>query len=334
MDTTNNFDVTKMHFFITGATGSFGQACVHRLLEMGAPRIACFSRDERKQEDMQRALAPLNPYDRLRFFVGDVRDYERVKQAMRGADIVIHAAALKIITKVDYDPEEALKTNVIGSRNVAMAALENDVWRVIGLSSDKACNACTSYGVTKRMMESLLCRANVYAGNRRTRLACVRYGNVLGSRGSVAHLFREQAAAGGPLTITDPRSTRFWITLERAVELVLSCLPVMQGGETFIPILPSMKITDLATAIAPGAEQRTIGLRSGEKLHEVLVSADEAPRTRRLAWDRYVILPADPTWPTDFSGAGEPVPEGFCYGSNGNSQLSIPEMRQMLEGVP
>jgi len=329
----DNLDFTQLSILITGGTGSFGQAATRRLLALGCPRLVIFSRDERKQEDMARAFAA--DASRLRFFVGDVRDRDRVMRALDGVDVVLHAAALKIVPSCEYNPREAIQTNIVGTQNVADAAISNRVQSMIALSSDKACSPCTTYGATKRVMESIVTRQNVYAANKpNPRFACVRYGNVLGSRGSVVQLFRQQSANNEPLTITDPRSTRFWITLEQAVEFVLSCLPAMQGGETFIPILPSMKITDLAEAIAPGAEQRTIGLRSGEKLHEVLVSADEAPRARRLAWDRYVILPTDPTWPTDFSDAGELVPEGFCYASDGGSQLSIQEMRQMLEAAP
>ena len=329
----DNLDFTQLSILITGGTGSFGQAATRRLLALGCPRLVIFSRDERKQEDMARAFAA--DASRLRFFVGDVRDRDRVMRALDGIDVVLHAAALKIVPSCEYNPREAIQTNITGAQNVADAAISNRIQKMAALSSDKACSPCTTYGATKRVMESIVTRQNVYAASKpNPRFACVRYGNVLGSRGSVVQLFRQQSANNEPLTITDPRSTRFWITLEQAVEFVLSCLPAMQGGETFIPILPSMKITDLAEAIAPGAEQRTIGLRSGEKLHEVLVSADEAPRARRLAWDRYVILPTDPTWPTDFSDAGELVPEGFCYASDGGSQLSIQEMRQMLEAAP
>ena len=327
-----DLDFTTLSVLITGGTGSFGQAATRRLLQLGCPRIVIFSRDERKQEDMARAFAA--DASRLRFFVGDVRDRDRIMRALDGIDIVLHAAALKIVPSCEYNPREAIRTNIEGSQNVADAAISNRIQKMVALSSDKAVSACTTYGATKRVMESLVTRQNVYAANKpHPRFACVRYGNVLGSRGSVVQLFRQQATNNEPLTITDPRSTRFWITLEQAVEFVLSCLPLMQGGETFVPVLPTMKVTDLAESIAPGAKQRTIGLRSSEKLHEVLVSADEAPRTRRLAWDRYVILPADPTWPTNFAATGEPVPDGFSYGSNNDSPLSIHEMRQMLGGV-
>lgn len=334
---TNTLDFTQLSVLITGGTGSFGQAFTRRLLALGCPRIAIFSRDEAKQAAMAQNLSPYA--NRLRFFIGDVRDAKRLKVAMHGIDIVAHAAALKRIDAAEYNPTEVVYTNVYGSQNVIDAALECGVWRIIGLSSDKACNPVTLYGRTKALMESMFCRANVYAGSARTRFACTRYGNVLGSRGSVIHLWREQAAQGKPLTITDPASTRFWITLEQGVDLVLTALDTMQGGEVFVPNIPAMMVSDLADAIAPDCPHEYIGLRSTEKADETMIANDEARQTRYFGnQDRvthYVILPTDPSWPTDFVGVGQPVGSDFEYRSDTIPwRLSRAEMQMMLEQVP
>ena len=309
---------------ITGGTGSFGQHCVRVLLERAQhERIVVFSRDELKQWRMRRAFGD---DERLRFFIGDVRDAQRLRRAFAGVHQVIHAAALKQVPAAEYNPGEAVKTNVHGAECVIEAALDCGVRRIIALSTDKAVNPVNLYGATKLCAERLFIAGNAYAGANPTRFSAVRYGNVIGSRGSVVELFQEQARRG-ELEITDPRMTRFWLTLEQGVNFVLDRLDRMSGGEVYVPKIPSMGIGDLAEAIAPAAALRVVGIRLGEKLHETLVSEDEA----RLALeypDRFTIYPGGIPQNT---GMGKPLADGFSYRSDTNPvRLTIEQLRALL----
>lgn len=295
---------------VTGGTGSFGRAFVRRTLARESDvTIRVYSRDELKQYEMNREFGG-DP--RLRFCIGDVRDRDRLARAMYGVEQVVHAAALKQVDLCEYNPAEAVKTNIQGSQNVIEAAIDAKVKRVVALSTDKAVNPVNLYGATKLCAEKLFVHGNAYAGPRDTRFACVRYGNVLGSRGSVVPLFLEQAPSG-VLTITDLRMTRFWISLAEAVELVEFVLADLRGGEVYVPKIPSMRMTDLARAIAPDAMVKEIGMRPGEKLHEMLLSPEEAHRSREYP-THYVIARQTPR------GDGRPVPEGFRYASDTNTQ--------------
>ena len=318
---------------ITGGTGSFGQEFVKALLQSYRPaRVVVFSRDELKQYEMQQTFnAPC-----MRYFIGDVRDGERLKQAMRGIDYVIHAAALKQVPAAEYNPSECIRTNVSGAENVIHAAIENGVEKVIALSTDKASSPINLYGATKLLSDKLFIAANNVAGRHRTRFAVVRYGNVVGSRGSVVPFFRKLIANGADsLPITDPRMTRFWIPLQHGVEFVMKNFLRMKGGELFVPKIPSVKIVDLARAMAPELPQHIIGIRPGEKLHEMMIARDESLHT--LAFDdHYVITPAISfVVNTDYAcnGAGEtgvPVAEEFLYTSDSNERfLSLEELRAL-----
>lgn len=315
---------------ITGGTGSFGTRFLKTVLsdhDVAAVRI--YSRDELKQYNLQREL---DGDGRVRFLIGDVRDVERLKMAMRGVDIVIHAAALKQVPACEYNPFEAVQTNIHGAENVVAAALANNVPRTLALSTDKAVNPVNLYGATKLAAEKIVTQGNAYAGNTPVRLATVRYGNVVGSRGSVIPLFKAQALEG-QLTITDEEMTRFWITLDQAVEFVLNCIGLMQGGEVFVPRIPSMRVRDIADAIAPDATRRIIGIRPGEKIHEVLITEDESRHARMLE-DRYVIYPPFPFWSTS-EVLGEELPPGFRYSSDANTEwLGADDIRMMAELVP
>jgi UDP-N-acetylglucosamine 4,6-dehydratase len=296
-------------------------------------RLVVFSRDELKQYEMQREID--DPC--LRFFIGDVRDEARLVQAMRDVDYVIHAAALKQVPAAEYNPMECIKTNVMGAQNVINAALANEVERVIALSTDKAANPINLYGATKLASDKLFVAANNIAGGHRTRFSVVRYGNVVGSRGSVVPLFRQMVADGAKeLPITDRRMTRFWITLQQGVDFVLSSLERMHGGEVFVPKIPSARITDLAEAIAPGLPTREIGIRPGEKLHEVMVPADDGRLTLEFA-DHYVIQPSisfnvHPDFAVNAAGErGRATREGFEYNSGTNAWfLTVPEIRELI----
>jgi UDP-N-acetylglucosamine 4,6-dehydratase len=314
---------------LTGGTGSFGQHFTRTLLERSNPAaIRIYSRDELKQYEMAQAI----PDDRLRFFIGDVRDAERLRRAAEGADLVVHAAALKQVPACEYNPFEAVKTNILGTQNVASACIDAGVERAVALSTDKAVSPANLYGATKLCAEKLFVQANVYAGSQQTRLSCVRYGNVLGSRGSVVALFREQAAAG-LLTITDPRMTRFWISLDQAVMFVANALESMKGGEVFVPKIPSMRISDLADAIAPGVAVRHTGIRPGEKLHETLITLDEARHTVDCG-DRYVVEPEHPFWDQRRDRRCESVPDGFTYTSDTNQEwLDVAALRSLVGDV-
>lgn len=300
---------------VTGGTGSFGKAFIRLLLAEHQPeKVIVFSRDELKQHEMRS-----RGYDQenLRYFIGDVRDLERLKRAMYGVDVVVHAAALKQVPAAEYNPMEAIKTNILGTANVIDAALENRVEKVMALSTDKAVNPVNLYGATKLAAEKLTVQSNAYSGDRPTRFSCVRYGNVVGSRGSVVPVFLQQRDSG-KLTVTDENMTRFWLSLEQGVRFVLRCLDLMQGGEVFVPKLPSTSIMDLAAAIAPQAELERIGIRPGEKRHEVLISEDEARTTFELE-DMYVIQPAQgPHFVYGWSKKGKALPEGFRYTSDSN----------------
>ncbi|MGA2030838.1 MAG: UDP-N-acetylglucosamine 4,6-dehydratase (inverting) [Thermoguttaceae bacterium] len=313
--------------FITGGTGSFGKKCAEILLGEYHPRkLIIFSRDELKQYEMHNA-----GYDHpsTRFFLGDVRDRDRLLRALHGVDVIIHAAALKQVPACEYNPREAIRTNVDGAQNIVDAAIDCGVRRVLALSTDKAVNPVNLYGATKLCAEKVLIQGNAYAGAGQTRFSCTRYGNVLGSRGSVIPLFQKQRKSG-KLTVTDARMTRFWLTLEQGVRFVLSCIEQMHGGEVFVPKIPSMKINDLAEAVAPGCAIQYVGIRPGEKLHEVMISQDEARHALRLD-DKFVIQPAYPWWEGDNWSGGRPLPDGFEYNSNTNDQwMTIEELRRIV----
>jgi UDP-N-acetylglucosamine 4,6-dehydratase/5-epimerase len=311
---------------ITGGTGSFGKRFVGSVLRSANPkRVIVFSRDELKQYEMQQ-LFPGEP--RLRFFIGDVRDYRRLYRAFHGVDYVVHAAALKQVPAAEYNPFEAVKTNVHGAQNVIDAAIEQGVERVIALSTDKASSPINLYGATKLVSDKLFIAGNAYAGGMITRFAVVRYGNVVGSRGSVVPFFKERMR-DGVLPITDERMTRFWITLDQGVEFVSASLDSMHGGELFVPKIPSMRVVDLARAMAPDARLEVVGIRPGEKLHEEMIAVTDARRTVDMG-SYYVIQPEMDWWP-DKQLAGAPVPDGFSYASDTNSEwLTVDQLRDMV----
>jgi UDP-N-acetylglucosamine 4,6-dehydratase len=314
---------------VTGGTGSFGKAFVQRALATRAKKIIVFSRDEQKHYEMSRAMTDR----RLRFFVGDIRDRDRLQTALRDVDIVVHAAAMKHVPICEYNPIEAVQTNVNGARNLIEAAMSCGVEKVMSLSTDKAVSPANLYGATKLCMEKLLVAANAYAGDRWTRFSLVRYGNVMGSAGSVIPLFRSQQKRG-QLTITDARMTRFWIEMEEAVALVLRGLELMNGGEIFIPKLPSSDIETLAEAVAPGTPRTTVGIRPGEKLHETLISVEEARRTSDLG-DVMVVWP-EFQFHSTLTGLrpGTPVPEDFVYCSDrAEPRLDLEATRAMVARV-
>lgn len=325
---------TNQTILVTGGTGSFGKKFTQIVLDHHNPdRIIIFSRDELKQHEMRMQF---NNDPRLRFFIGDLRDRERVYRAFSTEiDLVVHAAALKQVPACEYNPYEAVKTNIIGGQNVIDAAIDCGIPKVIALSTDKAVNPVNLYGATKLCAEKLFIQGNSYAGSKDTRFSCVRYGNVVGSRGSVVPVFKRLRETG-TITVTDERMTRFWITLDQAVEFVLNAYKVMVGGETFIPRLPSMGIMDLVKVLAPDCEVKITGIRPGEKLHEMLVSEDEARHTVELE-DRMVILPEYPWWDkrhqeTSAYDEGKPLPEGTCYISNDNDWwLSQDELREWID---
>lgn len=311
---------------ITGGTGSFGKAFLRHVLEKAGPRrVAILSRDELKQSEMRAEFTD----DRLRWFIGDIRDRDRLVRAMHGVDYVVHAAALKQVDTAEYNPFEYVKTNIIGSQNVIDAAIDAGVKKVVALSTDKASSPINLYGATKLTADKLFIAANNYSYSFGTRLAVVRYGNVMGSRGSVIPLFRKLAAEGQPLPITHPDMTRFWITLDHAVEFVIQAFDTMSGGELYVPRIPSMRITDLVEAVAPGSPTVVIGVRPGEKLHEEMISADDSYRTITQD-DRYVVQPTVREW-WFITPEGTPVPEGFSYRSDTNDQwLGVDDLRRLV----
>jgi len=310
---------------VTGGTGSFGRSFVRYLLtQTDTKRIIIFSRDEQKQETLAREMQAVGaePFNRLRFFIGDVRDQSRLELAMRDVDIVVHAAALKIIPTAEYNPFECILTNVHGAENVVKAALRNGVKKVIALSTDKAANPINLYGASKLASDKIMVAANNLSGRNGAKFAVVRYGNVIGSRGSVVPLFEELLKRNvKTLPITDPRMTRFWITLGQGVNFVLSSLALMNGGEIFVPKIPSMRITDLARTIAPHLPHDIVGVRPGEKLHEIMITQDDARLTLELG-DRYVICPPQIDWSKAHLEAhsARPVSEGFLYSSDVNDE--------------
>jgi UDP-N-acetylglucosamine 4,6-dehydratase len=310
---------------VTGGTGSFGRKFAEIVLREYEPRkLIIFSRDELKQQEMREDF-PASP---VRYFIGDVRDRDRLHRAMNGVDIVVHAAAMKQVPACEYNPMEAVRTNVFGAQNVIDAAIDQGVDRVLAISTDKAVNPVNLYGATKLCAEKLFVQGNAYAGPEGTRFSCTRYGNVMGSRGSVIPVFQKQQA-NGEITITDERMTRFWITLDQGVRFVIRCIEQMQRGEVFVPKIPSMRILDLASAVAPGCKVNIIGIRPGEKLHEVLVSSDEARNTVELD-DMYVVLPAHPWFLKPEWSEGRPLLEGFEFTSDGNDHwLSAEELNEM-----
>lgn len=313
---------------VTGGTGSFGKKFIEIMLKEYHPaKLIVFSRDELKQHEMR--VAGFD-HPSLRYFIGDVRDVERLRRAMHGVDIVVHAAALKQVPACEYNPMEAIKTNILGSSNVVEAALDAGVKKVLALSTDKAVNPINLYGATKLAAEKLIIQSNAYAGGMATRFSCVRYGNVVGSRGSVVTVFLQQRATGR-LTLTDERMTRFWLTLEQGVRFVIHCIEKMHGGEVFVPKIPSMKTIDLAKAIAPGTELEIVGIRPGEKLHEVLISEDEARSTVEME-DMYIVQPSANAWfGHDWQSEGITLPVGFRFGSDNNPHwLNISQIREMV----
>jgi UDP-N-acetylglucosamine 4,6-dehydratase len=313
---------------ITGGTGSFGKKFIQVMLKEYHPeKIIIYSRDELKQYEMQNS--GIND-PRLRYFIGDVRDLDRMKRAFQGVDIVVHAAALKQVPACEYNPFEAVKTNILGTENVIDAALDMGVKKVLAISTDKAVNPVNLYGVTKLAAEKLVIQSNSYAGGRETRLSCVRYGNVVGSRGSVVPVFLKQRATGR-LTVTDERMTRFWISLEQGVHFVIRCIEQMHGGEVFVPKIPSMKVKDLAAAVAPEAEITYTGIRPGEKLHEVLISEDEARNTVEFD-DMFIVQPSGTTWfGRDWEKLGKKLPDDYHYSSNNNTEwLDLEGIKKMI----
>jgi UDP-N-acetylglucosamine 4,6-dehydratase len=324
-------DWSKQVVLVTGGTGSFGKKFIEIVMKEYHPaKIIVYSRDELKQYEMR--ASGFNHPD-LRYFIGDVRDGTRMRRAVQGVNIVVHAAALKQVPACEYNPMEAIKTNILGSGNVIESALDEGVGRVLALSTDKAVNPVNLYGATKLAAEKLFIQSNAYAGGKSTRFSCVRYGNVVGSRGSVIPTFIKQRKTG-KLTITDDRMTRFWLTLEQGVRFVIRCIEEMQGGEVFVPKIPSTKIVDLARVIAPESEIENIGIRPGEKLHEVLIHEDEARSAVELD-DMYVIQPSAELWfGHDWKEKGRSLPEGFRYASNTNNDwLSLEQINEIIAPI-
>lgn len=310
---------------ITGGTGSFGKALTKRLLESNTRRIAILSRDELKQFEMKTEFSD----DRLRYFVGDIRDSSRLDIALHGVDYVVHAAALKQVDTGEYNPMEFVKTNVVGSQNVIDACIRNGVKKIVALSTDKASSPINLYGATKLTADKLFSAANNYSQGYGTLFSVVRYGNVMGSRGSVIPLFRQHAKKGKPFPITDKRMTRFWITIDQAVEFVLESFEIMSGGELFVPKIPSMKIMDLAHAVKKDFNYKEIGIRPGEKLHEEMISPDDSRRTIELK-NRFVVSPIYAEWGYK-SAVGKQVPDGFTYRSDTNNLwLSVEEIQELI----
>ncbi|MGG3804440.1 UDP-N-acetylglucosamine 4,6-dehydratase (inverting) [Metabacillus fastidiosus] len=319
---------TNKTILVTGGTGSFGRKFVTRALSEGVKKIIIFSRDELKQYEMKQEFTD----ERIRFFIGDVRDKERLYRAFENVDIVIHAAAMKHVDACEYNPFEAVKTNIHGAQNVIEAAIDRGVERVIALSTDKAASPVNLYGATKLASDKLFVAANSYVGDKKTKFSVVRYGNVVGSRGSVVPFF-QKIKHTGRIPITDERMTRFWITLDQGVQFVLDSLERMYGGEIFVPKIPSMTITDLAKAIAPECEIDIIGIRPGEKLHEAMIMEDDARHT--IEFDTYyVIQPEFPWWSDKYSEHGGELSEGFKYTSDTNNDwLSVEKLRDLVEEI-
>ena len=326
-------DFTGTSVLVTGGTGSFGQRFIRTILgSCSDVRLVVLSRDEHKQHEMAQDLGPEGK--KVRFFIGDVRDGDRLKMAMRDVDYVIHTAALKHVSIAEYNPFECIQTNVMGAEQVVQAAIANGVRKVIALSTDKAANPINLYGASKLASDKIFVAANNLSGKDGTRFSVVRYGNVVGSRGSVVPFYRRLIKEGAKsLPITDDRMTRFWITIDQGVGFVMSCLKDMRGGEVFVPKIPSMKVVDLAAAMAPDLPTEIIGIRPGEKLHEVMVTSDDARTTIELP-DRYIIAPQFKFWSREHKPWTDaaPVAEGFHYSSDTNPQwLDVNGMKDLLK---
>ncbi len=315
---------------ITGGTGSLGKALIKYILEnTNVRRIAIFSRDELKQHNLRNDIGE---DERLRWFIGDIRDLERLKRALHGVDFLVHAAALKQVDTGEYNPMEFIKTNVLGSQNVIEASIEAGVKKVVALSTDKASSPINLYGATKLTADKLFVAANNYSHSYGTTFSVVRYGNVMGSRGSVVPFWKSLANAGHPLPITDLRMTRFWISIEQAVKFVMDSLEIMQGGELYVPRIPSMRIVDLASAVAPNAPLKEIGMRPGEKLHEEMISSDDSRRTF-LMGERYVVTPVVAEWGYE-TPKGAPMAEGVAYQSHTNDLwMSQEDIKEFLNEI-
>lgn len=313
---------------VTGGTGSFGKKFIRKALILGVKKIIVFSRDELKQYEMKQQFTD----ERIRFFIGDVRDKERLYRAFDGVDIVIHAAAMKHVEACEYNPFEAVKTNIHGAQNIIDAAIDQGVEKVIALSTDKACSPINLYGATKLASDKLFIAANAYVGDKHTKFAVVRYGNVVGSRGSVVPFFQKMRETG-TLPVTDERMTRFWITLEHGVQFVIDSLGRMHGGELFVPKIPSMNVIDLAKAIGPECKIEIVGIRPGEKLHEAMITEDDARHTIEFD-DYYVIQPEFNWWSADYAKGGKTLPDDFSYVSNINEHwLSVDELKDMIKHI-
>jgi UDP-N-acetylglucosamine 4,6-dehydratase (inverting) len=322
---------TNKVILVTGGTGSFGKKFTQIVLKEHNPKaIRIFSRGELKQQKMREQFQQFENSGKLRFFIGDVRDKNRLYRAMNGVDIVIHAAALKQVPTCEYNPIEAVKTNIDGAANVIDAAIDNNVEKVMALSTDKAVHPVNLYGATKLVAEKLFIQGNAYTGGRRIKFSCVRYGNVMGSRGSVIPVFQEQRK-NGTITVTDKNMTRFWITQEQAVHFIIDCIEKMKGGEIFVPKIPSMKIVDLAQAIAPQSKVKIIGIRPGEKINEILLTEEEARYTREF--ENYFVIKAECAhWKRNHTKDNKSLPQGFRYSSGDNDQwLTKQELMKMLE---
>jgi UDP-N-acetylglucosamine 4,6-dehydratase len=324
-------DFNGKQILVTGASGSFGRAFLDAVLKRYQPeKLIIFSRDELKQFEMQQKFNQ----SCLRYFIGDVRDADRLAMAMRGIDYVVHAAALKQVPAAEYNPFECIRTNVHGAENVVRAAIACGVKKVIALSTDKACSPINLYGASKLASDKIFVAANALGGHNGPRFAVVRYGNVIGSRGSVIPFFQKLIAGGAAsLPITDPRMTRFVITLAQGVNVVLSSFSIMEGGEIFVPKIPSLKITDLVQAMLPGGEQKIVGIRPGEKLHEMMITEDDSRSTLELQ-DRFVIEPQFDFWNrTGYAQRGaKPVQENFRYSSDSNNEwLDIPQIKALVD---
>jgi UDP-N-acetylglucosamine 4,6-dehydratase len=326
-------DWTKLNILVTGGTGSFGRKFTEIMMKEYHPKkLIIFSRDELKQHEMRQTYDDLQPDTPIRYFIGDVRDKDRLLRAMQGVDIVIHAAALKQVPACEYNPFEAIQTNIIGAKNVIDTAIDCGAKEAIMVSTDKAVNPINLYGATKLCAEKIFVQGNSYSGAEGPRFSCSRYGNVIGSRGSVIPLFLKQRQ-NGVITITDEHMTRFWITLEHGVRFVIRCIEMMHGGEVFVPKIPSMRVADLAKAIAPDCEIRIVGIRPGEKLHESLISEDEARHALEFH-EMFIIEPVHAWWGVDNWEGGRRLPMGFKYVSDENDHwLTEEELRGMIKNL-
>jgi len=321
----DDMNIKNKTVLVTGGTGSFGKKFISKILKEDVKKVIVFSRDELKQYEMAQEYTDR----RMRFFIGDVRDKDRLYRAFEGVDYVVHAAALKHVEACEYNPFEAVKTNIHGAQNIIEAAIDKGVNKVIALSTDKACSPINLYGATKLASDKLFVAANSYVGDKDTRFSVVRYGNVVGSRGSVVPFF-EKVKETGTIPITDERMTRFWITLDQGVQFVIDSFNRMHGGEIFVPKIPSMKVTDLAKAIAPDCKIEIVGIRPGEKLHEAMITEDDARRTVDQG-DHYVIQPEFPWWNDESVNGGQNLEDGFSYVSHTNEDwLSVEELNELV----